>query len=111
MITEQDLQAAIAECQGVRNPTSGTCLKLAAYYTLQEKMFGQSLSPMSKMYSFSAPPQEQTDKVTYSSGTDFSEAIAGKNLDEVFAIMDELMSTLSVVNPRLYKSAMRKFGS
>ena len=39
MITEQDLQAAIAECEGVRNPTSNTCLKLAAYYTIKDKMY------------------------------------------------------------------------
>ena len=34
MIKEEDLQEAIAECQGVRNPNANTCLKLASYYTI-----------------------------------------------------------------------------
>lgn len=31
-----------------------------------------------------------------------------KALNEVLAVMDELMTTLSVVNPRLYDGVMRK---
>ena len=40
MITEKDLQEAIAECQGQRNPNANTCIKLAAYLTIQKEMFG-----------------------------------------------------------------------
>ena len=39
MITENDLQEAIAECEGVRNPTANTCLKLAAFYTIKDKLY------------------------------------------------------------------------
>ena len=42
MITEKDLQEAIAECQGERNPNANTCIKLAAFYTIRNELFGNS---------------------------------------------------------------------
>ena len=41
MITEKDLQEAIAECQGQRNPNANTCIKLAAFYTIRRELFGE----------------------------------------------------------------------
>ena len=37
MITEMDLQEAIAECQGKRNPNADTCIKLAAFYIIKAR--------------------------------------------------------------------------
>lgn len=110
MITEQDLQAAIAECEGVRNPTSTTCLKLAAYYTIQERMFGKDVNKsVYPRYSFANEPEKQVDKViSYLSDTDFSQAIHGKYEDDVFEVIDELMSVLQATNPRLYDGVIRK---
>ena len=42
MITEHDLQAAIAECQGKRNPDASTCIKLAAFYTIRNHLFPET---------------------------------------------------------------------
>ena len=39
MITEKDLRAAIAECQGARNPNATTCIKLAAFYTILNNLY------------------------------------------------------------------------
>ena len=39
MITEKDLQDAIAECQGERKPNANTCIKLAAYFTIYDHLF------------------------------------------------------------------------
>ena len=39
MITEKDLRAAIAECQGARNPNASTCIKLAAFYTILNNLY------------------------------------------------------------------------
>lgn len=104
MITEHDLQAAIAECNGQRNPNASTCLKLAAYYTIYDKMFGEKNSVEQKGYSF----ENRIDEVTYLSNTEFSEAIAGRNVNELLPIWDELMSVLQATNPRLYNAVMRK---
>lgn len=108
MITEQDLQEAIAECQGQRNPNSSTCIKLAAFLTIQKELFGKpeqrSEVPPPPSYSYAVEPAENT--IDYDSGTDFSRAIEGKDPDTVWGIMDELMTALLTVYPRLYYSVM-----
>lgn len=105
MITEQDLQEAIAECEGTRNPNANTCIKLAAFYTIKRELFGNSEQPVAS-YSFSAPPQ--TQNTGYISDTEFGKMISGMDLVEVMEVMDELMTTLQIVNPRLYASVIRK---
>lgn len=103
MISEQDLLEAIAECQGVRSPTATTCIKLAAYYTIYESMYGKKEDP--PVYSYASAP---VGEVTYNSDTDFGKAISGRNIDEVFPLIDELMTTLQAIQPRLYNSVMRR---
>ena len=109
MITEQDLQAAIAECEGARNPNANTCIKLAAFYIIREHMFEGSNRSISG-YSFAQAPDNPTvDKaVDYSGESEFSQAIYGMNENDAWSIMDELMSTLQVVNPKLYDGVMRR---
>ena len=46
--------------------------------------------------------------MTYDSGTEFSDLIQGKDIDEVLPLMDELMTTVQVLHPRLYNSVIRK---
>ena len=36
MIREEDVREAIAEMQGQKNPNANTCIKLAAYYIIQD---------------------------------------------------------------------------
>lgn len=114
MITEQDLHEAIAELQGRRNPTSNDCIKLAAYYTIlnnlqatSEKSSVVSSKKETPTYSYlSADTSEKT--VEYSSNSDFSKMIDGKSAVKIWAVMDELMTTLMVINPKLYNDVMRK---
>lgn len=110
MITEKDLQEAIAECEGVRNPNANTCIKLAAFYTIKEHMFGKpEPEPYSREYSYaSGKPGQEAEEVRYDSHTEFSGAVNGKEIVDVLKVMDELMSTLAVVQPRLYAGVMRK---
>ena len=106
MITEQDLLEAIAECQGQRNPNANTCMKLASFYTILDHMSDDHPVPQMQSYSFASEPTE--NMMDYNSGTEFSDAIYGKPVEEVMAVVDELMSTLSIVNPPLYNSVMRR---
>lgn len=108
MITENDLQEAIAECEGQRNPTANTCIKLAAFYTIREHLFGRKDDPPVRHSYSPAPKQIPQTVVAYEGNTEFSQAIAGRDPAEIWAIMDELMSTLQIVNPRLYAGVMRK---
>ena len=109
MITEQDLLEAIAECQGQRNPNANTCIKLAAYYTLLNNLHQTSDTPVSHGgYSYSSPPNTE-NTVEYTSSTDFAKIINGKSASTMWAIVDELMSALMYLNPKLYNDAMNKF--
>ena len=101
MITEHDLHEAIAECQGQRNPNANTCIKLAAYYIILEH-----LEQKDEGYSYSAPPVSEV--VHYTSDTDFGKAVEGKDIDELLPLIDEIMSALSVIQPRMYDAVMRK---
>ena len=103
MITEQDLQAAIAECKGQRNPTASTCIKLASFLTIQEHLFGTKEEPVIR-YSYSSGPSIQ-----YNGDSEFARLVNGKNQDEVMKVVDELMQTVQILNPRLYGSVLQKF--
>lgn len=101
MITEKDLEEAIAECQGKRNPDANTCIKLASYLTILKDMRGES------------PPTYSTapglpDLIALDSGTEFAEIVNGRDAGEVMKIMDELMTATSVYNPRLYLATIMR---
>ena len=102
MITEKDLREAIAECQGVRNPDANTCIKLAAFYTILDNLYEKEQT--TPQYSFASTPDVQ---IPYS-GSQFSEYVTVKGIEKVYPIVDELIETLSVINPKLYQSVMRK---
>lgn len=106
MITEQDLHEAIAECEGERNPNANTCIKLAAFYTILDHMFRQEDPEVPHIqYSYSG---ESDDLIKYDGKSEFARSINGIQVNELLDIMDELMSTLAIVQPRLYASVMRK---
>ena len=107
MITEQDLKQAIAECQGERNPNANTCIKLAAYYTIYDQMYGKKMEqPSFTGYSTASAPT-----ISYVGDSDFAKAMSGKNTTDIMPILDELMSTLEILYPRLYDSVMAKIQS
>lgn len=113
MITEQDLQAAIAECKGQKNPNASTCIKLAAFLIIQEHLYGQPSEDVSKMeiptYSYASSPVEPAEAIIdYQSDTEFSQAVDGRKASTVWPVMDELMEVLRVTNKPLYKATIRK---
>lgn len=106
MITETDLKAAIAECQGKRNPDANTCIKLAAFYTIQREMFGEEKqAEPTQSYSYASAPESLID---YDGESEFAKSIDGRKQDEVLPILEELMQTLQVIQPRLYNAVMNK---
>lgn len=115
MITEKDLRAAIAECEGERNPNANTCMKLAAFYTIKNQLYPEDPQKLAEStqdfngYSYGASPQSGSESlVNPLSDTEFAESVRGMPQDLFFGLVDELMSTLAVVQPRLYASVMRK---
>lgn len=104
MITEKDLQEAIAECLGKRNPDASTCIKLAAFYTIQHELYGSKIEPA---YSFSTGNTTE-NIIEYDSGTEFSQMVNGRYVEDVMPVIDDLMDATQVVNPPLYNAVIRK---
>lgn len=113
MITESDLLQAIAECQGEREPNSHTCIKLAAFYIIYNQMYGEKPEPARNIpaYSFAAAPAqavENPNTMSIKSDSAFARAVSGRDSAEIMLKVDDLISTLSEVNPRLYRCFMRR---
>lgn len=107
MITEKDLREAIAECEGERKPNASTCIKLAAFYTILENLYGRNAESISG-YSTAV---SASDDMEYLTDSDFSQIVGDIGMKKAFPVIDELMATLSVLDPRLYDSVMRKLDS
>ena len=105
MIREDDLREAIAEMQGQKNPNANTCIKLAAYYTILDHITGNESQPIySDMSSYSAG----SSAIEYEGESDFAKAIKGRDPGDVWPVIDELMTTIQVIHPRLYTGVMAK---
>lgn len=105
MITVDELKAAIAEMQGERNPNANTCIKLAAYYTILNELQGK---PDTSGYSSAPAPESVSETVDYYSETEFGQLVQDKPIKDVMSVIDELISVLSAIQPRLYNGVMRK---
>lgn len=104
MITRRDLDAAIAECIGEREPNANTCIKLAAFYTIRQNLFPEIEQP-AQSYSYAAVPDMT---VHINSESDFARAVEGLPQDKVWVVIDELMQTIAVLQPKVYAAVMRK---
>ena len=107
MIREEDLREAIAEMQGQKSPNAQTCIKLAAYYIIQDHLTGaeREARPVEiEPYSISG----SNPGITYEGESEFAKLVHGRSQDDVMSVMDELMSTLHVMHPRLYDGVMNK---
>lgn len=107
MIRLDDLEAAIAECQGEKNPNANTCIKLAAFYTIKNELYGKS--EQFQGYS-TEPPQIETSQqvVDIDSDSEFAQSANGKPIDKVFDVIIEIVDTLYYTNKPLYKAIIRR---
>ena len=108
MITEKDLQEAIAECIGQRNPNANTAIKLAAFYTIKRELYGEDKDavqlPSPAGYSYAPAPEESL--VNNPSDSEFARIIDGRPQKEIWPLMDEMMDTIHAIHPRLYSAVM-----
>lgn len=97
MLTRKELEKAIYECEK-SPPTYQNCEKLATFYTLREYLYG-------------AEPRRETTTETIiddHGASEFLTAIHGKQSEAVWAVIDELMSVLQGIMPKLYNGALKK---
>lgn len=106
MITKQDLDEAIAECQGQRNPNANTCIKLASFFIIRRELFKEDKEDeqfSQPMFSYSSG-----ENIGRYGNSEFLEAVEGKPIENVMLVMNELMDSMQVLQPRIYDSVMRK---
>ena len=98
MFSKRELLAAIDELEA-SPATYQNAEKLATFYSLYDHLYVEK-EPMSRI--------ESVREVTiYRYGdSEFLEAISDKNPEDIWMVMDELMSTLQALNPRLYQATM-----
>lgn len=78
-----------------KDTTYANCEKLADLYIVRDHVTGQQA--------------KQPQPLDVSGDSEFLQAVDGKDSMAAWAIMDDLMDTLRVVNPKAYASVLRKF--
>ena len=100
MISKNELLQAIASCESA--PVSyQNCEKLATFYLIYDHLYAEQAKNDEKAVGA---------KIQASGKSDFLRAVDGANAEKVWEIMDELMQTLQVLQPRLYDGVMRRLG-
>ena len=79
------------------------CEKLAAIYTVLDHLY-----PVERIPQGYSGDEGKAESIPRYGESEFLGAISGKNPREMWLLMDELMETLAVINPRLYDGVMRK---
>lgn len=83
--------------------------KLATLYTIKNQMNKQKSENRSYEQAYSAAPAaEMPVEVGRYGDSEFLREVEGKDQEQVWGIMDDLMDTLQVANPRVYNGVMRK---
>ncbi len=103
MVDEQELKLWISRLE-TEESSWPNYQKLAALYIIQNHNKPEPVSaPEPVAYSFAPAPAA----VEYGD-SDFLRAVFGKDQSRAWAVMDELMDTLQVVNARVYNNVMNK---
>lgn len=108
MISERELLEIIDKYESSCE-TLADCEKLAVYYTVYDHLFGKDNS-YGKGYSQKSEGQrEEKEKISVPLVTsEFLRLAEGMDAKQFWGVVDELVSTIEVINPRLYESFLRK---
>lgn len=93
MINPEELDKEILMLER-KDTTYANCERLAWLYVVRDHITGQQAT--------------QPTPLSVDPSSEFLQAVDGKDSVAVFAIMDDLMDTIRVTEPRAYDSVMRK---
>lgn len=96
MLNIDEINNEILMLETKRDTTYSVIEKLAPLYIVRDHLNGV--------------PSQQPQPLEVDGESEFLSAVAGKDSREVFGVVDEIMQTISVINPRLYAAAMKKIG-
>ena len=108
MFTHAELLDAIDQIQSGKH-TIQNCERLAAIYTVLDHLY-QENKPMMVDLGYSNDNKIESEIGNYGS-TRFLESITGKSAKDVWLLMDELVSALIVLNPRLANNFFEKLNN
>ena len=94
MPTKEELEEAIKDLSA-KEPSYSNCEKLATFYTLLSYLYSE------EGYSHDAGAFPVTN------GSEFREAISGKDLGRVVDILDEHMDVVKMLFPKEYREVIR----
>lgn len=110
MITEKEIEQAIAEC--LCEPVTGNKRAvLADLIIIQDYLFGEPIARQADQQSYSAPPSEITEPETIvetSGDSEFLAAVDGKRAEKIWKLMNELVETVKILHPRMYTTLIDK---
>lgn len=103
MITEKELLQAIQECES-EPITMAKIAKLADFYTIYDHLFAASNYEIER----SSDAGEAHEAIRVTGDSEFLRTVNGKKSDKVWSVIDELVSVIQIINPRLYDGVIRK---
>lgn len=116
MFTKYELLDAVSELLEGKH-TVQNCEKLAAIYTVLDHLYPENAEITQKSasnnqnwgYSYDNKVETESDPVVGRYGnSEFLQAVAGKDARTMWLLIDELISAVAVLNPRLYGGIMRR---
>lgn len=114
MLDKAEIRAAIAKLEFDESSYSNYA-KLASLYVIRDKMQEEERGDGGRYvgYYSGAPAPVSVEPATVGEygDSEFLLAVAGKSPEKAWAVVDELMDTLSLVNRKVYDSVLRKIKS
>lgn len=113
MLDEAEIRKEIARLE-YEESSYPNYAKLANLYVIRDKMQGtENARDKFVGYYSGAPAPVTTEPATVGEygDSEFLLAVAGKDPEKAWAVVDELMDTLSLVNRKVYDSVLRKIKS
>lgn len=82
--------------------------KLATLYTIKNQMNQAEAKQQEPIQAYSLASAPEPSYTARYGDSEFLREIEGRGQEDVFHIMDDLMDTLQVANPRVYNGVLRK---
>jgi hypothetical protein len=108
MLERREVEERIAEIKNKRDQTETECVKLAAFLIIRDDFDKGAVGS----YGDAAPNPTAAPIVETVIGehgdSEFLQLIAHRDADHVWAVIDSMMETLKVMEPRLYAGVIRR---
>lgn len=114
MLDMREIEQEIAAIEHAKNHSKSDCIFLAALYSIRDHQKSDipyyvpsTYSQIPIAYSQAAEP-DISAKIEVSGNSEFIRSISGKNTNAIWKVVDELMDTLKLANPRVYDGVIRE---